>query len=40
MLASDGRYHVVYELILTNTTAEPATIDAVTILDAEEIARS
>ena len=35
MQASDGRYHVVYELVLTNTTSEPATIDAITILDAE-----
>ncbi len=31
---TDGRYHVVYELLLTNTKAAPATLKAVEVLDA------
>ena len=31
---SDGQYHVVYDLMLTNTGSEPATIDAITVIDA------
>jgi hypothetical protein len=33
---TDGRYHVVYELVLTNTGAEAATLDALSILDATD----
>jgi len=32
--ASDGQYHVVYDLMLTNTGSEPATIDVITGIDA------
>jgi Peptidase family M23 len=31
---TDGRYHVVYELLLTNAKAVPATLEAVEVLDA------
>ncbi len=31
---SDGHYHVVYDLMLTNTGSETATIDAITVIDA------
>jgi hypothetical protein len=31
---TDGRYHVVYELLLTNARAVPATLKAVEVLDA------
>src|SRR3712207_9270690 len=31
---TDGRYHVVYELLLTNARAVPATLRAVEVLDA------
>jgi hypothetical protein len=34
VLGSDGRYHVVYEIILTNTKPVPASLDAVNVLDA------
>ena len=33
---TDGRYHVVYELLLTNTRAVPATLEAVEVLDAAD----
>ena len=33
---SDGRYHVVYELLLTNTAAGPAQLRGVTVLDAAD----
>jgi hypothetical protein len=33
---TDGRYHVVYELLLTNAKAVPATLKAVEVLDAVE----
>jgi hypothetical protein len=33
VLSSDGRYRVVYELILTNTKPVPASLDAVEVLD-------
>lgn len=36
---TDGRYHVVYELVLTNTKPAPATIDSVTVRDARRPAR-
>lgn len=32
---TDGRYHVVYELLLTNAKAVPATLEAVEVLDAD-----
>ena len=32
---TDGRHHVVYELVLTNTKAVPATLQAVEVLDRE-----
>jgi hypothetical protein len=31
---TDGQFHVVYDLMLTNTGSEPATIDAITVIDA------
>lgn len=31
---SDGRYHVVYELLVTNTTSKPATLSSVRVLNA------
>ena len=31
---TDGRYHVVYELLLTNAKAVPATLEAVEVIDA------
>lgn len=31
---SDGRYHVVYELLVTNTTSKPATLNSVRVLNA------
>src|SRR4051812_10294504 len=31
---SDGQYYVVYELLLTNTLASPATLEAIAVLDA------
>ena len=30
---SDGRWHAMYELLLTNTVSKPATLRAVTIVD-------
>jgi len=33
---TDGRYHVVYELLLTNTRPVPATLQAVEVLDAAD----
>jgi murein DD-endopeptidase MepM/ murein hydrolase activator NlpD len=33
---TDGRYHVVYELLLTNAKAVPATLGAVDVLDADD----
>jgi hypothetical protein len=33
---TDGRYHVVYELLLTNAKAAPATLRAVEVLDASD----
>lgn len=32
---SDGLYHAMYELLLTNTVAKPATLNTVTVLDAD-----
>ena len=34
MRGSDGRYHGAYELLLINTAPGPASLEAVTILDA------
>jgi hypothetical protein len=31
---SDGRWHAMYELLLTNTVTKPATLKSVTVLDA------
>ncbi len=36
---TDGRHHVVYELVLTNAKAVPATLQAVEVLDREHDAR-
>ncbi len=33
---TDGHYYVVYELLLTNTRAVPATLEAVEVLDAAD----
>ena len=33
-LGSDGKYHVVYDLELTNATAVPATIEKLDVVDA------
>ena len=34
VLGSDGLYHVVYELVFTNTVSGPINLEAVTVLDA------
>jgi hypothetical protein len=39
VLGDDGRYHVVYELWLTNAKALPATIDRIEVLDAADYGR-
>lgn len=36
---SDGRYHVVYELQLTNAKAVPATVEGIDVLDAADQSR-
>lgn len=36
VLGSDGKYHAVYELLLTNTMNSPSSVEAVTVLDAED----
>ena len=36
VLGSDGKFYVVYELLLTNTTNAPTSLEAVTVLDAED----
>jgi hypothetical protein len=36
VLASDGKYYVVYELLLTNTVNAPSSLKAVTVLDAAD----
>lgn len=36
---SDGRWHVLYEVMLTNTTASTATVRSVTIVDARDGSR-
>ncbi len=33
---TDGQYHVVYELVLTNTSSDEATLEGVTVLNAVE----
>jgi murein DD-endopeptidase MepM/ murein hydrolase activator NlpD len=35
VLASDGKYYVVYELLITNTMNSPSSLEAVTVLDAD-----
>jgi len=37
VLGTDGRYHLIYELELTNTKAVPATIQRVEVLDAGRV---
>src|SRR4029077_21231362 len=39
VLGDDGRYHVVYELWLTNAKALPATIDRIEVLAAADHGR-
>ena len=36
MLGNDGKFYVVYESLLTNTTNAPTSLEAVTVLDAED----
>ena len=36
VLGSDGQWHVVYELLLTNANAVPATIDRIDVLDDDD----
>jgi hypothetical protein len=36
VLASDGKYYVVYELLITNTMNSPSSLEAVTVLDADD----
>src|SRR3954469_13091724 len=36
VLGSDGKFYVVYELLLTNTTNAPTSLEAVTVLDAKD----
>ena len=37
VLGTDGRYHVVYELLLTNTRPQPATLKKIEVLDASAL---
>jgi hypothetical protein len=36
VLGSDGKSYVVYEVLLTNTTNSPSSLEAVTVLDADD----
>src|SRR5271163_1531155 len=38
-LGTDGRLHLVYELVLTNANATPATLKKIEVLNASDIAR-
>jgi hypothetical protein len=37
---TDGRTHIVYELLLTNTSVTPATVESVEVVDAANAAKT
>ncbi len=39
VLGTDGRQHIVYELVITNTNGAPATLNKISVLDASDPAK-